>query len=89
MSTEERRGNKKKGHGPGKEGIKGQYANYFKIGHNAFEFVFDFGQFYVDDGMARFHTRIISSPDRAKALSNLLRECVARYESDFGGIEEE
>ena len=25
---------------------EGQYANHFKIGHNAYEFVFDFNQAY-------------------------------------------
>jgi len=28
--------------------IEGRYANYFKVGHNAFEFVLDFGQYYPE-----------------------------------------
>lgn len=78
-----------KGHAQEIRRVKGRYANYFKVGHNAFEFVLDFGQSYVDEEDARIHTRIVSSPNRAKALSNLLKECVKQYEADFGGIEEE
>ena len=26
--------------------LEGRYANYFKVGHNEFEFVMEFGQFY-------------------------------------------
>ena len=32
-----------------KQNLQGRYANYFKVGHNAFEFVFDLGQYYGDD----------------------------------------
>ena len=38
--------------------LEGKYANYFKVGHNAFEFVLDFGQYYPANGEAQFHTRI-------------------------------
>ena len=41
---------------------EGRYANYFKIGHNAFEFVLDFGQLYPENGQEQIHTRIITSP---------------------------
>src|SRR5690349_1006835 len=27
--------------------LDGRYSNYLTIGHNAFEFLFDFGQFYI------------------------------------------
>jgi Protein of unknown function (DUF3467) len=48
--------------------IEGRYANYFRVGHNAFEFLFDFGQFYAESPGVRFHTRIITSPTSAKSL---------------------
>ena len=51
--------------------VEGRYANYFKIGYNAFEFVIDFGQLYPEgepgDKKARFHTRIITAPVYARA----------------------
>jgi hypothetical protein len=28
--------------------LEGKYANYFKVGHNAFEFILDFGQLYLE-----------------------------------------
>jgi hypothetical protein len=68
---------------------EGRYANYFKVGHNAFEFLFDFGQFYPENGEARFHTRIITAPIYAKAVLTILGESVARYEQTFGAIPQE
>ncbi len=34
--------------------LTGQYANYYQVGHNAFEFVLDFGQYYPENGEAQF-----------------------------------
>jgi hypothetical protein len=46
----------------GSKKLEGRYANYFKVGHNAFEFVFDFGQYYPEIDEAELYTRIITSP---------------------------
>jgi len=67
--------------------LEGRYANYFKVGHNALEFLLDFGQFYAESQVAHFHTRIITNPTYAKALLGLLRESVAQYEQTFGVID--
>jgi hypothetical protein len=69
--------------------LTGQYANYCKVGHNAFEFVLDFGQYYPDNGEAQFHTRIISNPVYTKALLQILRESIEQYEQTFGAIPRE
>ena len=69
--------------------LEGRYANYFKVGHNAFEFVLDAGQLYDDGETAQPHTRIISSPIYAKALLETLRESIERYEQTFGVIPSE
>jgi hypothetical protein len=69
--------------------LEGRYANYFKVGHNAFEFLLDFGQFYLEAEHARLHTRIITSPIYAKALLETLRESIDRYEQIFGAIPKE
>ena len=66
---------------------EGRYVNYFKVGHNAFEFLLDFGQFYPESDKAQLHTRIITSPTYAKALLEILRESLDRYEQTFGCIE--
>jgi hypothetical protein len=57
---------------------EGRYANYFQIGHNAFEFLVEFGQ--RDGGV---HTRIYVSPQYARVLSDLLLEALAEHDSQF------
>jgi hypothetical protein len=69
--------------------LEGRYANYFEVGHNAFEFLLNFGQFYPESEKAQLHTRIITSPIYAKALLEMLREAIDRYELSFGAIPEE
>ena len=65
---------------------EGKYTNYFKIGFNSFEFVFDLGQAYDDSARARHHTRIVTSPAYAKALLQLLAETLSAYERAHGPI---
>lgn len=71
------------------ERLEGSYANYLKIGQNAFEFLFDFGQLYFGDEEATFFTRIITTPVYAKAFFKVLGECIDQYERTFGIIPEE
>lgn len=68
---------------------EGKYANYFEIGHAASEFLLDIAQFYQDWGKARFHTRIITSPQGAKALQETLQKSIDEYEKTFGTISPE
>ncbi len=65
---------------------EGRYANYFQVGHNAFEFLLGFGQFYPETEKAQLHTRIITSPIYAKALLEIIRESLDQYEQIFGPI---
>lgn len=69
--------------------LHGQYANYFKVGHNASEFVIDMGQFYQNNGEASVHTRIVTGPLYAKALLDLLTASVESYEQLHGQIRED
>ncbi len=64
----------------------GQYANFFKVGHNAFEFLLDFGQSYARRGEAPPHTRIVTTPVYAKTLARILQEAIDTYEEAFGTI---
>lgn len=73
----------------GENRLEGRYANYFKVGYNTWEFVFDFGQFYSENEGTQFHTRIITSPSYAKALLKTLEKSIAQYERTFGQIKEE
>jgi Protein of unknown function (DUF3467) len=68
--------------------LEGRYANYFEVGHNAFEFLLDFGQFYPDRQQARLYTRIITYPIYAKAMLKTLGESLERYEQTFGAIQD-
>ncbi|HEY0763946.1 MAG TPA: DUF3467 domain-containing protein [Pyrinomonadaceae bacterium] len=68
--------------------LEGRYTNYFEVGHNAFEFIFDFGQYHPQDAAARMHSRIITGPVYAKLLSELLHDAVQRFESEHGPIQQ-
>ena len=68
------------------EGLEGRYANYFKVGHNAFEFVLDFGQFYSERKQLLLHTRVVTTPAYAKVLSATILESLDRYEHNYGPI---
>jgi Protein of unknown function (DUF3467) len=59
------------------------YANYFEVGHTAFEFVIEFGDTYVTKPRT-CHTRIVTSPVYALELLDVLKRAVRRYESRFG-----
>jgi hypothetical protein len=67
---------------------KGAYANYFEVGHTAFEFVLDFGEAYQGGGLAPCHTRIVTTPVYVLALLDVLSRAVADYQSQFGCIKE-
>lgn len=70
----------------GAHDLEGRYANYFKVGYNAFEFVLYFGQYYPEDEGAQLHTRIVTGPSYAKALLEFLQDCIDKYELEFGAI---
>ncbi len=74
----------------GKRGkLEGRYANYFKVGHNAFEFVLDFGQYYPETEEAELYTRVITSPSYAKTLLEMLQDSIWQHEKAFGRIKKE
>lgn len=62
---------------------KGFYANYFEVGHTAFEVIIDFGQRYADKQSA-CHTRIVTSPVYARALLATLGKSLDEYALRFG-----
>jgi len=68
------------------EDPEGRYANYFKAGHNAFEVILEFAQFYEGDAQPSVHTRIVTSPAYAKTFLEVLRESLEKYESVYGPI---
>ncbi len=72
----------------GDKELEGRYANYFKVGHNALEFVIDFGQHYSGTQEAELYTRIVTNPCYAKFLLEILMESIEQYEKAFGDIQE-
>ena len=70
---------------PPSEGIEGRYANYYLVGHNAFEFLIDFGQMFPGR-REQVHTRIVTSPPYAKELLRVLSQSIEVYEKQFGEI---
>ena len=67
--------------------VEGRYANYFKIGHNAFELIIDFGQCYGEKEEITLHTRIVTSPAYGKELLNALRQSLEENEKLYGSNE--
>jgi hypothetical protein len=68
--------------------VVGCYANFLVVGHNAFEFVFDFGQLYEGSETAQMHTRIVTAPVYAKAMLATLRSSLEQFETAHGAIPE-
>jgi hypothetical protein len=77
VTSKESKGRARSVPSAGKE--QGRYANFFQIGHNAFEFLIEFGQ--QDGGI---HTRIYVSPQHARILSELLAKTLRQHEGIFG-----
>lgn len=72
---------------PGNGGnLEGRYANYFEVGHNAFEFILNFGQLYIGEPETHLHTRVVTSPLYAKALLGVLQQAVSQYEESHGRV---
>lgn len=65
---------------------EGRYANFAEIGHNASEFVFDFGQVWLDGEPARIYFRVITTPDTAQRLYESLNDALLKYRDAFGTI---
>jgi hypothetical protein len=69
--------------------LEGKYANYFAVGYNAHEFIFDFGQNYSENDQAELFARIVTNPASAKAFFETLQKSISQYEQSFGVIAEE
>jgi hypothetical protein len=87
--------NSKEKSSPKKDNYRGKYANYFKVGFNAYEFIIDFCQYYPENDSdsetekAELCERFITSPAYAKSLVNVLSKSINEYEAVFGFIEED
>jgi hypothetical protein len=73
--------------------VEARYANHFQVGHNEFEFIFDFDQFHFElSGDANEASsqvrivRIVMGPPFAKSLLETLTHAVVEYEQLHGPI---
>jgi hypothetical protein len=67
-------------------GLQGRYANSFRIGFNALEFMIDFAQSSTNHQVAEVHTRIIMNPAYSHVLLRLLTRSIEQYEQSHGQI---
>ncbi|WP_447602796.1 DUF3467 domain-containing protein [Nitrospira sp. Nam80] len=68
---------------------KGEYANYFEVGHDFVAFYVDCGQVGHSDQKTSVYNRIITSPIGAQRLSIILTKAIQEYRHRFGGIRNE
>lgn len=65
---------------------EGIYANLALATFSAAEFILDFARIVPGLPKARVHSRIIMTPQSAKALQKLLQANLERYEAQHGEI---
>lgn len=64
------------------------YANYFEVGHNAYEFLIDFGQIDPRTGDVNISSRLALGPTHAKLFARLLQGAIEKFEEEHGLIPE-
>lgn len=67
------------------QAAEGKYANYFRVGYNAYEFIIEFSQAYQAEESPRVHTRIITSPAYAQELLRTLQQSLLEYQQGHKG----
>ena len=82
MSTEQRTVNIE----IGDKEWEGVYSNFVIITHSGSEFVLDFARMLPGAQKAKVFSRIIMTPQHAKALLGTLETNIKRYETDNGEI---
>ena len=65
---------------------EGVYSNFVIITHSASEFVLDFARMLPGAQKAKVFSRIVMTPQHAKALMGTLEQNLKRFEADNGEI---
>lgn len=60
--------------------LEGRYANFFRVGQNAYEVIIEFGQLYQAEHSPRIHSRIVTSPAYARELLRTLEQALEQHE---------
>ena len=68
---------------------KGEYANYFEVGHDFVAFYLDCGQVGAEHEKTKVYNRIITSPIGASRLVKVLWKALNEYSRRFGDIRDE
>lgn len=68
--------------------LKGVYANAMQVMHTKEEFVLDFMNLSPHQGVGIVNARVIMSPGHLKRVIVALQDNLAKYENQFGKIEE-
>ena len=67
---------------------EGIYANLVLLAHSSSEFILDFARMLPGIPRAKVYSRIIMTPQNARALLKTMEARIASYESQFGKIPE-
>ena len=68
--------------------LKGAYANAMQVFHSKEEFVIDFMNLSPHQGIGIVNAKVIMSPGHLKRVIAALSDNLAKYESQFGKVEE-
>jgi hypothetical protein len=66
--------------------LRGAYANQMVVAHTREEFVLDFISLFPPGGLV--NARIVVSPGHLKRMIRALQDNLARYEGEFGPLNE-
>lgn len=65
---------------------EGVYANFFVITNSPSEFILDFGRIVPGIPDAKIYTRVMTTPQHAKQMLQLLEKNIQAFEAQFGEI---
>ncbi len=66
---------------------EGIYSNLVLVSHSSSEFVIDFARLLPGPPKGKVYSRIIMTPQHAKALIATLQENMSRFERNFGPVQ--
>jgi hypothetical protein len=65
---------------------EGVYANFFVITNSPSEFILDFGRIVPGIPDAKIYSRVMTTPQHAKQMLQLLEKNIQTFETQFGEI---
>ncbi len=70
----------------GEKESEGIYSNLALITHSPAEFIIDFARIVPGAQKAKIYSRVITTPQHAKALLDLLEKNIKAFEDKYGAI---